>query len=213
MTAEPLPTRSVSVEAARFAGWVDRFAARHGGRPLLGRDCEARPQLTAPDGVTAGCDLVFDSPDGYVDLAGLVAWVQRPHPYGLLLVRRGGWAVACADGTRVSTSRVGTRYVQGRTKAGGWSQQRYARRRAGQAAEVVAAAAAAVRELLGRGDRLVVTGGDRLLLRDVVAGAERTGAVLRVAGRRLDVPDPRRRVLAEAAVAACAVRVRVTDQD
>ena len=30
-------------------------------------------------------------------------------------------------------SKVGSGYVQGRTKAGGWSQQRFARRRANQA--------------------------------------------------------------------------------
>jgi hypothetical protein len=200
----------VSVDAGRFAGWVDRFAARNGGAPVLSRDDEDRPVLTAPDGTTATCDLVFDDGGGYADVPGLVAWVQRPHPYGLLLVRRGGWAVALAEGTRVGASRVGTRYVQGQTKAGGWSQQRYARRRAQQAEGLVGAAADAAHELLPAGG-VTVTGGDRLLLRDTLAAVERRGAPLRVAGRRLDVPDPRRRVLDDAARAACAVRINVVD--
>ena len=202
----------VTVEASRFGGWVDRFAGRHGGAPGVGRrDGTNRPLLTAPDGATAALDLVFDDPAGYHDKDGLVTWVQRPHAYGLLLVRRGGWAVARADGARVGVSRVGTKYVQGRTKAGGWSQQRYARRRAQQADGLVAAAAEAARELLADGDHVVVTGGDRLLLRETLAAVERAGSVLRVAARRLDVPDPRRRVLDDAAVAACAVRVNVVD--
>jgi hypothetical protein len=201
----------VSVEAARFDGWVDRFAGRHGGAPALGRDGTDRPLLTAPDGATATVDLVFDDPDCYHDTDGLVAWVQRPHRYGLLLVRRGGWAVARADGARVGESRVGTKYVQGQTKAGGWSQQRYARRRAQQADGLVGAAAGAARDLLGDGERTVVTGGDRLLLRDTLAAAERAGTVLRAAERRLDVPDPRRRVLDDAAAAACAARINVVD--
>jgi len=202
--------REVSVEAARFAGWVRRFGDRHGGAPDVGRDGDGHPLLMAPDGATARCDFVFDDGAAHREVADLVARVERPHRFGLLLVRRGGWAVAVAEGTRVETSRVGTRYVQGQTKAGGWSQQRYARRRARQADGLVGAAAGAARQLL-RGTRLVVTGGDRLLLRDTVAALAQAGTELTVAGRRLDVPDPRRRVRDEAASAACAVRVRVVD--
>ena len=224
------PSRRATVPAARLGGWVDRFTAGHGGAPDLCRDNHGHPLLVAPDGTTAVCELVVDDPAAYDDVAGLVEWALRPHPYALLLVRRGGWAVALAEGVRVGASRVGTRYVQGRTKAGGWSQQRYARRRARQADTVVDAAVSAAAELFGArhsvqpsdrpssrpsdrpsGQRLLVTGGDRLLLRDTLAGLERTGARLTVAGRRLDVPDPRRRVLDDAAVAACAVRVAVFD--
>jgi len=205
------PSRRATVPASRTAGWVERFSAGHGGPPALHRDPRGRPLLLAPDGTTAVCDLLVDDTDAYDDVPGLVAWVQRPHPHALVLVRRGGWAVALVEGTRVDASRVGTRYVQGRTKAGGWSQQRYARRRAQQADTVVGAAVAAATEMLRGQRRLVVTGGDRLLLRDTLAGLARTVPGLPVATRRLDVPDPRRRVLDEAAVAASAVRVAVYD--
>ncbi|MGL5852830.1 MAG: Vms1/Ankzf1 family peptidyl-tRNA hydrolase, partial [Phycicoccus sp.] len=62
-------------------------------------------------------------------------------PVGLVLVRRGGYAVGVAAGGRLATHKVGTRYVQSRTAAGGWSQQRFARRRANQADELVGATA------------------------------------------------------------------------
>lgn len=202
----------MEVDAARFGGWVERFAARNGGtHPALSRDDDGRPVLTAADGTRAIVDSVFDRPDAYGDVPGLVALVGQPHPYALLLVRRGGWAVALADGTRIGDSRVGTRYVQGKTKAGGWSQQRYARRRSAQTEGVVAAAAEAAAWLLARSTLPVVTGGDRLLLRDTVAAMQARGIRPVLASRRLAVPDPRRRVLDEAARAACAVRVRVQE--
>ena len=73
--------------------------------------------------------------------AGLATWAEPPHRTGLVLVRRGGYAVGVAAGERLTASKVGTRYVQSRTAAGGWSQQRYARRRVNQADELVAAVA------------------------------------------------------------------------
>ena len=55
-----------------------------------------------------------------------------------------------ASGDRLTAHKVGTRYVQSRTAAGGWSQQRFARRRANQADGLVGAAVEhAVRLLTG----------------------------------------------------------------
>ena len=66
----------------------------------------------------------------------------------MLLVRRGGYACAVVRDGRVVTSKVGSRYVQGRTAAGGWSQQRFARRRDNQTAGLVGAAADVAARLL-----------------------------------------------------------------
>src|SRR5438067_9960335 len=52
---------------------------------------------------------------------------------GLLLARKGGVAVGIAVGDALEVSKVDSRYVQGRTAAGGWSQHRFARRRENQA--------------------------------------------------------------------------------
>lgn len=204
-------SRRVEVGADRFAGWVRRFGERHGGSVRLDREAAGDgPVLLAADGATASLDLLVPAPD--VDLDQLVEHVERPHRYLLVLVRRGGWAVGVAEGSRVLESRVGTRYVQGRTKAGGWSQQRYARRRAGQAATVVEAAAdAAVSQLRDHRVPLCVPGGDRLLLRDTLRLLQQRGPAVEVSGRRLDVPDPRRRVLDDAARSACAVRILVAE--
>lgn len=198
--------------ADRFAGWVQRFGERHGGPVQLQREAE-RPVLRAADGATAELDLLV-RPSAGTGLDALVAHVEHPHPYLLLLIRRGGWAVATVAGSRVADSRVGTRYVQGRTKAGGWSQQRYARRRARQADTVVDAAVEAAAGLLsGRPGLACVTGGDRLLVRDALRALESRLGRLEVSDRRLEVRDPRRRVLDDAARSAHAVRIHVVEPD
>ena len=217
-------SRIAEVPAGRLPGWVDRFRDGHGGDLRLEAGLDGSPVLHAADGATAVLDLPFAERAGRVAVgAGLdavlahVAEVAAGLPYALLLLRRGGWAVGLAAGERVLASRVGTRYVQGRTRKGGSSQQRYARRRGHQAESVVAAAVAAAPEVWGPPPEdawTLVTGGDRLLLRDALArlgGTAGAEVPVRVAARRLDVPDPRRAVLDAAARSACATRVRVHD--
>ena len=209
--------RYAEVPAGRFAGWVERFRDANGGEVRLRVDGSGEPVLHAADGASAVLDVAFDPGSGWGDLAMLmrhVARVSATQPYALLLLRRGGWAVAWCEGERVVDSSVGTRYVQGRTKKGGSSQQRYARRRDNQADSVVTAAVDAAADVWGasrhRRPCTLVSGGDRLLLADAVKRlAER--APLVVSARRLDVPNPRRAVLHGAARSACAVRVRVRD--
>ena len=67
----------------------------------------------------------------------------------MLLVRKGGFAVARLAGDRIVESKVGQRHVQGRTKAGGQSQQRFARRRDNQARQAYEAAAEHAARILG----------------------------------------------------------------
>jgi hypothetical protein len=114
----------------------------------------------------------------------------------VLLVRRGGYAVALVAGDAVAASKVGSRYVQGRTAAGGWSQQRFARRREGQTAALLdAAAATAVRVLVPDGSPAgpdwVVTGGDRTLADRLLAEPRLRPLAALPRERHLEVGDPR----------------------
>ena len=101
-------------------------------------------------------------------------------PLGVVLVRRGGYAVGLARDGRFVATKVGTRYVQSRTAAGGWSQQRFARRRHNQADALADAVAAySLRILLGDNESPgpgapdvpngLVVGGDRTLVGQVLA--------------------------------------------
>jgi hypothetical protein len=114
------------VDPPRLARWLAGFAQRHGAY-------EARPdgdllRLVAGDGALAECH----PPPGAApaaDEAAFLAEATKARRIGLLLARRGGVAVGIANGAALEVSKVDSRYVQGRTAAGGWSQQRFARRR------------------------------------------------------------------------------------
>jgi hypothetical protein len=133
-------------------------------------------------------------------------------PLAVILIRRGGYAVALTDGARLSAHKVGTRHVQSRTAAGGWSQQRFARRRANQADELVRAVRDhAARILGGVTCRALVVGGDRSLVAEVLEDP-RLGGVADLPRRELyDLADPNRAVLDAALERARAVWVRVED--
>lgn len=127
-------------------------------------------------------------------------------------MRRGGYSVAVVAEGRVLAAKTGTRHVQSRTAAGGWSQQRFARRRANQADALVEAVAGhAARIFADLGVEYLVPGGDRTLAEQVLAEPVLKGYTALVRLPFLDVPDPRASVLKKAAADACAVRIVVTD--
>ncbi|MGI5487436.1 acVLRF1 family peptidyl-tRNA hydrolase [Microtetraspora malaysiensis] len=145
-------------------------------------------------------------------VAALAAHARRDRLVGVLLVRLGGHAAGVFDGERLVASKVGSRQVHGRSAAGGWSQQRFARRREKQSAEALEAAAdVAARVLLPYAGELeaVVLGGDRRAI-DGVRRDRRLAPLLALERPPfLTVPDPRLAVLREAPATFRAVRVRV----
>ncbi|MBX6391218.1 MAG: hypothetical protein IRZ08_19880 [Frankia sp.] len=153
----------------------------------------------------------------YLDPAGsaLVAHALAQRRVGVLLVRLGGYAAGVFDAGRLVASRTGSRQVHGRSAAGGWSQQRFARRREGQARAALAAAAdtaAAVLVPASPGLDAVVAGGDRRAVTQVLADPRLAPLrPLLVAEPFLTVPDPRRRVLEQAPRLFRAVRIRVSE--
>jgi Actinobacteria/chloroflexi VLRF1 release factor len=208
-------TRVVEVPPERLVGWVERYRQTHPAAAL--QPFERGLRLADPSGADATLLplLPFSPGDARTEdelVAALAEHAVRPVRTALLLLRRGGYAVGIADGRTLMQSKVGGRYVQSRTAAGGWSQQRFARRREVQVQHLVGAAAHAWSSLPIARDRraaLTVTGGDRSLcdrlLREL-AGADRPPGP---AARHLDVPDPRLDVLRQAAERAQALVVTV----
>ena len=187
------------VPIPRIGRWIDNFAARHGGPAVLSVTGGAL-HGTAADGSTFIARLPFQRQ--YAGAADPVAFAEAaaaPADWGLLLVRKGGFAVARLHGREVTASKVGKRHVQGRTKAGGWSQQRFARRRDNQArAALEAADGHAARILDGLSGPLVYGGID---------DAAPEGAI-RLPGH---ISDPRRDVLERAIGDAQAALFEVTN--
>ncbi len=133
-------------------------------------------------------------------------------PLAVILVRRGGYAVGVATAGRLTAHKVGTRYVQSRTAAGGWSQQRFARRRANQADGLVGAAAEhAVRLLTGIRPTGLVLGGDKALAASLLED-DRLARLRDLPRRELyDLPDPRLDVLQKALDRGRAVRITIEE--
>ena len=202
-TVDPQPThwpadaRRVTVAPERLNRWLDGFADRHG--VLTWTRGEGVAGVEGADGARAWFEVPFPPLPRALGVAtDLITHALRPHRIGALLVRRGGHAAGIFDGATLTSSKVGSAYVQSTTKAGGWSQQRFARRRDNQARAAFAAAAdVAARILLPAAADLeaIVVGGDRAAVEAALADSRL--AILRPLVRPplLAVPDPRLRVL------------------
>lgn len=209
---------AVEIAPERLAGWYERFGARHGGVAGTVREPD-EVVVTAADGATATCAVPFGPLTGAGSAGGLavdplVAHLLVPRRIGLLLVRLGGHSVGVARGGVVETSRTDRRLVPGRSAAGGWSQGRFARRRAGQAREALRSAADdAAGLLVPRLSELdgVVLGGDQRALDSLRADPRLAKLFALAQPRVLDVPEPRRTVLADAALRARCAEIVVRD--
>lgn len=202
-------TRTVSVPAQRLARWVDGFHQRHGGSSHV---VSGDLLLEGTDGASARLRPPFPA-DHVVTAEAFIDHASTSPRCAVILVRRGGFAAAIVEGGIVQASDIGRRHVQGRTAAGGWSQQRFARRRQKQANELVDAAAAYANDVIV--PRLpvdfVVTGGDRTLVQQVLDD-QRLRALRDIAsGPHLAVPDPRRDVIAALPELLTTVRIDIID--
>lgn len=204
-----MSSRTVSVPAQRLARWIDGFHERHGGSSRME---SGELVLEGSDGASARLRPPFGADHVESDQA-FVDHVSHPPRCAVVLVRRGGFAAALVDDGLVEVSNTGRRHVQGRTAAGGWSQQRFARRRQKQADELVEAAAAYVQEVVI--PRLpvdyLVTGGDRALVQQVLTDPRLKALADLPRGPHLAVTDPRKDVIASLPELLTTVRIDLVD--
>jgi hypothetical protein len=192
-------------------GWIGRFDGSHPGTTWQVRSSDVL--AVSPDGTRVRVRVPF-APLAEQSLEGFAGHLAHPWVGGVILVRRGGFAIARLEGAVSSEVKIGRRHVQGRTKAGGWSQQRFARRRDNQAREAFDAAADHAHRLLGPvAGRLDVLGfgGDRQAVASVLAHPG-LSALSRARHEWLGgLPDPSRTVLDRAIALLYSVRVEITD--
>ncbi|MET4059155.1 hypothetical protein ABIB35_000686 [Arthrobacter sp. UYP6] len=180
-------TRSTFVSADRLPGWLERFAAGNGDLTLTPE--HGGLHLLAANGAEA--DLLAPWPDdgrpgrGADDVERLVSLAAQSRTLGIVLLRRGGFAVGVARDGVLLASKAG-RYVQSRT--------------AEQAARIFAE----------HPPEYLVFGGDRPLLE--LLARERVfhpwSGLARL--RFLDVQDPKSAALAKAARNAASVFIRIS---
>lgn len=205
--------RCVSVPADRVVRWFENFATRHGEYTL---SCTSGEVIAlAADGARAAVKSGWGDIPAVGSSEELAAWLLRDRRVGVLLVRKGAHAVGVFAGLARETSKVDTHYVQGRTKAGGWSQQRYSRRRDNQATKALNEAAdEAVRLLLPEVGRLeaVVCGGDGHAV-SVVLEDRRLEPLLPLVSSHgvLPTPEPRQATLAAVVETARSVTISLNE--
>lgn len=203
----------VEISASRVVGWVNRFAGRNSGVS----DLVAGPnrlEIRAKDGTLAVLEVPFGpmAIGGREPVEALVNHLAGLGLLGLVLVRGGAHSIGTARDGVVLSSSTDRAYLQGRTAAGGWSQQRYARRRGNQlTASLADAASTAERVLLPFADRLgaVVLAGDAAALQRVM-GEPALQRLAQLPSRTFgDIPEPRRAVLDAVAQRSLVVRILV----
>jgi hypothetical protein len=203
--------RTVYVAPERLDRWLTGFGERHG--EVRYDVLPATVTLSGEDGEMAVVTVPFE-PLVELSREGLVAHVVRERRLGVLLVRRGGYGAGVFAGGELVDSKVGSRHVQGTTKAGGWSQQRYARRRDNQAREAFAAATeVAVRILAPAKLDVLVCGGDRRAVDTVLEDPRLRDLVALVRPPFLGVPDPKQKVLEQAGADARAIRIELSQSE
>lgn len=209
------------VAPERLERWCVGFEERHGGPVTV----DAQPDLitiTASDGSVAHCHVPYppvavvrDPAAGPVEVIAMLAGhAAADRRIAVLAVRRAGFAIGLFDGARLVESKVGTRHVQGRTKAGGWSQKRYARRRDGQARDTYAAAADHAARILAphaAGIDALVTGGDAGVIAALRSDPRLAGLFARDAGQLLGIGELSVTDLPDAPRVFRAVRIRVVE--
>lgn len=205
--------RVLGVAPERLDRWLDGVAARHGAFTEVRVDGET-VVVDCPDSTRVTLTAPYGWTPGHAPLTALTAAATVPRRTAVLLVRRGRWAVGVFAGAELVVSKVDARQVQGRTAAGGWSQQRFARRRGNQTDAVVDhAVETAARVLLPHAPTLdaLAPGGDKGLVAEVLADPRlRALAELPRLGP-LDVGEPTKAVLLETPAQFRAVRVHIVE--
>jgi Actinobacteria/chloroflexi VLRF1 release factor len=203
--------RVIRVAPERLDRWLTGFMQRHGAMSVVADSFHVT--LAGSDGARAVIAVTFPPlPSSSDPISALLDHASRERRVGALLVRKGGYAVGVFGGRQLIGSRVGSTYVQGKTKAGGWSQQRFARRRQNQTAKAYAAAAeAASTVLLPAVDELaaVFLGGDRTAVTAVLADRRLAPVRAKSSPTVLAVAEPRLAVLREFPDQFLAINIRL----
>lgn len=207
--------RIVEVEPERLPRWVANFAERNGGiasHQARGDswtiESQDGPAASVRWALAAGIPAQWLLTGGPAEVAErLRDHALEPRRLGVLLARKGSYSVGIVVDGRVEVSKTGTAYVQGKTKAGGQSQQRFARRREGQAKAAGKRAADAAAAVLANADLdALVTGGPVEAILD-----DPRLRHLSVTVRVDDIAEPRQRLLQQTAHRAIGFEIHLPD--
>ncbi len=210
MDADFTICRTISLPAHRLEAWMENFATRHG---YLSTAVDRALHLQSPNGARASISLPWRNERYLSTVEDFVSAACRPRHFGILLARKDAASIGIVHGEKVLAHRTSTYYVQGRTKAGGWSQQRYARRRANQAKSASDSIIADCLEIFSQGIvEQIVCGGDRKTI-EAILKDDRLERLYPLYRRQLiNIKTPRYATLLEVASRAYDLTIALNDE-
>lgn len=194
-------SRTAYVSASRMPGWLERFDAAHGG-PAEVNDTDDGVSLVMRDGAVAL--LAAPWPDhgrpghGKDLVERLISLAAQERSVGIILARQGNYAVGVGVGGVLTAHKVGTSSARSR---GGDKNAAVIQRTVDQALDT----------LRGHSFEYLGTGGDKALIRGVLAapGMKKFSQLPQLPAHA--VPDPNMAVLTKAAADFASVRILITD--
>lgn len=194
-------SRTTYVPASRMPGWLERFDAAHGGRREL-KDTDDGVCLVMHDAALALLSAPWPDdgrPGRGADLLErLISLASQERSVGIILARQGNYAVGVAVGGILQAHKVGT--SSSRSRGGDKN-----------AAVIQRASEQAVATFAGNYFEYLGTGGDKALVRGVLAVPVMKQFARLPQLPALAVTDPNMAVLTKAAVDLSSIRIRITD--
>lgn len=196
-----LARRTAFVPAARLGAWLSRFTAAHGGQLAL-EDTDDGVSLRLRDGAVALLSPPW--PDdgrpgrGANLLDRIESLAAQERRLGIVLVRRGGYAVGVAVGGKLVAHKVGTASARSR---GGDQAAAIVERTIAEAAKI----------FVGTNFEYLAPGGDKQLVESVLAAPQLRTVASRPRLAALAVVDPKMAVLEKAAADFCSVRIQISE--
>ncbi|GAA5229674.1 Vms1/Ankzf1 family peptidyl-tRNA hydrolase [Arthrobacter cryoconiti] len=193
------PTRFTFVPAGRLDGWVERFSSAHGGCDTL-TDTDDGVRLNMKDGTLAVLSPPWPDdgrPGKGPDLLHrLVSLASQERTMGIVLMRRGGYAIGVASSGKLQAHKCGGKHAQPKKN---------------NSTLILKAAEDGSRVFSANTFEYLATGGDRELVKAVLSESVLRAYTLRPRIDPLQVGEPNLAVLSKAAADFASIRVRVTD--
>lgn len=207
--------RVVEIAPDRLTGWINRFTERHQAIASMDASLSA-VKITAADGATASLAVPFAPMriDDAEPVEALFRHISEIGDVAAILVRERAYSVGVVRDGAVLASSTDTRYVQSRTAAGGWSQQRYARRRGNQRRDSYQSAADRAHRVLTAHTTAfngLVVAGDATAIRTVLDDPRLADLADLPRRTFTDIAEPRRAVLDEVAVRCRTIEITIRD--
>lgn len=199
--------RKTYIHPNKLDSWVNNFHKKH--ENLVCEFSENKVEWHNEKGIQARLTVPYIKQLETANISTICEDLSKNRTVAIVFLRRSGYAIGKAEMGKLVTSKVGSKYVQGQTAAGGWSQKRFARRRETQTNNLLESAKKTTQTLLCSPANSkqsfkeldgIVLGGDKNLLAKLLQNSTLLFLTKLPQFPNLEVEAPRLKVLEKAAI-------------